>query len=177
MVAAIVIGIFIVVIFITLYFSTQNKPKNTEIVPQIYQSGVYSIIRKSPRETIKNHKPTSDQVAQFLNEQGTPAPEKLIKNWEKMLEMSIPIYALHPPVPMPENVNWIDYPRICKDLAIPSEYWTNQEEAPYLDSGVVPYFTNSIVSSPDAVRDQRLDRPFSLSSELSIIFWVHHRSG
>ncbi len=67
------------------------------------------------------------------------------EHWGKMLEMGIPIYALHPPVPIPENVNWIDYPRICSDLAIPSEYWPEQEEAPYLDSGVVPYFTNSIV--------------------------------
>lgn len=61
------------------------------------------------------------------------------KHWEKMLEMGIPIYALHPPIPTPENVVWLDYVGICERL------------------GVKPYFTNSIAYMLAVAVDEHVD--------------------
>jgi hypothetical protein len=63
----ITVVLIVVMIVLALYISMQKKDDvEEEKVPVIHTSGIYSVIRKSPRENIHPAKPTKEAIAGFL---------------------------------------------------------------------------------------------------------------
>lgn len=75
-----------------LYFVLQKKEEKD--FPTIHASGVFSLVRSSPRETLKNRILTIEQITEIVNSPGLkekvnqPA-EKYLELWEEILKNSI----------------------------------------------------------------------------------------
>ena len=88
----------ILVLVAVLLFMKANKPEEPSNSPIIHGSGIYSIVRRSPRETIIEFKPTVEHIGQYLagkNEDINGAAlsrddkKALIEHWKKQLELNI----------------------------------------------------------------------------------------
>lgn len=93
----IVILLILIVIFVPLR-SPQSKNVATSESDNLRVSGIYSIVRKSPREDIKNKKPTDKEILKYLatlneNITGKINSDKeklaLIDLWNNNIEKSI----------------------------------------------------------------------------------------
>ncbi len=95
----ITVVLIVVMIILALYISLQKKETiEEEKVPVIHTSGIYSVIRKSPRENIHPAKPTREAIAGLLttldkdvnNTQLTDADrERAASSYAEGLESSI----------------------------------------------------------------------------------------
>lgn len=99
-----IIGIvfFLVLILIAVRFgiAKQKLESERENQPVIHTSGIYSIVRKSPREDVKIVKPSKEEIVQYLADQNVDihetklsesAKNALLSTWEKALENSIQV--------------------------------------------------------------------------------------
>jgi hypothetical protein len=74
------------------YFIFQKKEEKE--FPTIHASGIFSLVRQSPREALNERRLTVEQVREALENAANPglvnAPaEKYLKLWEEMMELSI----------------------------------------------------------------------------------------
>lgn len=97
-----IIGIifFLVLILIAIRFgiSKQKSESERENLPVIHTSGIYSIVRKSPREDVEAVKPAKKEISQYLTDKNVDIHEiklsdsdknALISLWNTTLENSI----------------------------------------------------------------------------------------
>ncbi|MBF0432334.1 MAG: hypothetical protein HQK83_13700 [Fibrobacteria bacterium] len=78
------------------YFALQKKDDDSENFPTIHQSGVFSIIRKSPREALEKKQLTLEQIKEALaatlsKQEVEDQAESYYKLWTEILEESISI--------------------------------------------------------------------------------------
>jgi hypothetical protein len=75
-----------------------NRAKNDEetIPPMIHGSGIYSIIRRSPRDNIGDFKPSQEEIRKYLNDKnvnirGISPSERngLLAQWNELMEENI----------------------------------------------------------------------------------------
>jgi hypothetical protein len=69
MVLLLTIIVFLVIGLVAFYFSIQTKQRRIVEFPRIYASGIYSVIRRSPREIIPTVKPSAQSIQEFLQSQ------------------------------------------------------------------------------------------------------------
>lgn len=74
------------------YFVFQKKEEKE--FPTIHQSGIFSLVRQSPREALKERNLSLSQVQEALKNTQNPenvnsSPENYLKLWEELLENSI----------------------------------------------------------------------------------------
>jgi len=95
------IGLAILLIFILVAIrvgvNKEREPEKAE-QPVIHHSGIYSIVRKSPRENIAAHKPSIEDLRKYLALQNVDIQgkaisggekERLVESWQIDLEKSL----------------------------------------------------------------------------------------
>ena len=96
------ISIILLIILILIAIKTGlNRGQTTDestVQPVIHASGIYSIVKRSPRESVLAQKPPREDILQYLSElnvdsEGAPLSQKkkdlLIRQWETDIETSI----------------------------------------------------------------------------------------
>ncbi len=97
-----IVFLLILVLIAVRFGITKSTPVEEESGPDhpsiIHTSGIYSIVRKSPRESIDKHKPSEKEISQYLNSQNVDIngkhiseqdKEDIISFWNSSLENSI----------------------------------------------------------------------------------------
>ena len=93
------VGILLVVMLIAVRIGI-NKEKVEEdgLKPAIHASGIYSIIRKSPRESISDYKPSQEEILKYFSNKNVNSTDlllseadksKLMKQWNSQMEANI----------------------------------------------------------------------------------------
>ena len=73
----------------------RGKPEEEAASPLIHGSGIYSIIRRSPRENIGDYKPSQEEIRKYLFDKnvniavGDAEKEKFITAWNDQMEANI----------------------------------------------------------------------------------------
>jgi|WetSurMetagenome_2_1015567.scaffolds.fasta_scaffold00051_23 hypothetical protein len=71
----------------------REKPEEEVPSPMIHGSGIYSIIRRSPRENIGDYKPSQEEIRKYLIDKNVNIivgnPEKIIDAWNEQMEANI----------------------------------------------------------------------------------------
>ncbi|HMD67673.1 MAG TPA: hypothetical protein VKF42_02275 [Chitinivibrionales bacterium] len=71
----------------------REKPEEEVPSPMIHGSGIFSIIRRSPRENIGDYKPSQEEIRKYLIDKNVNmsfgGPEKLIAAWNDQMEANI----------------------------------------------------------------------------------------
>jgi hypothetical protein len=73
----------------------RGKPEDDIPSPIIHGSGIYSIIRRSPRENIGDYKPSQEEIRKYLFVKnvnidiGVPEKERLVAAWNDQMEANI----------------------------------------------------------------------------------------
>lgn len=88
--------LFLLLILIAIHIGLNRKSTSEEYVqPVLHTSGIYSIVRKSPREEISNHKPPSEEIRKYLedlnenNKEAAFPVNELLKKWDESLNKNI----------------------------------------------------------------------------------------
>ncbi|MBD3419558.1 MAG: hypothetical protein GF398_05500 [Chitinivibrionales bacterium] len=100
--ALIGIILFLILLLVAIHIGVNKKETSAEeegeARPVIHQSGIYSIVRKSPRESIDDIKPPIEEIRKYLggqNEDIYGAPlndqdrELIIRQWQHHLETNL----------------------------------------------------------------------------------------
>lgn len=90
---------FLVLILIAIRLGiTKRRDDSPEDATVIHTSGIYSIVRQSPRQAVPEHKPTEEQLRQYLASQNVDTNGKhlfegdsqsLLSDWSRRLQKSI----------------------------------------------------------------------------------------
>jgi hypothetical protein len=91
---------FLILVLLIVRFGISKQKPADEIENQtvIHTSGIYSIVRKSPRENITQYKPPDEVIIQYLEDQNVDIHDNelsesdkkaLISSWKTCLENSI----------------------------------------------------------------------------------------
>jgi hypothetical protein len=90
---------FLIVILIAFRVSvSRQKVEEGDDLPLIHASGIYSIVRKSPRETLRACKPTDAEIRKYLAQRIEITPgrvltsdekDDLISQWQALMEENI----------------------------------------------------------------------------------------
>jgi hypothetical protein len=95
------ISLAVLIVFILIAIRvgvTREKEQEKTSSGIIHQSGIYSIVRRSPRENVDQHKPAVEEIRKYLSSQNvdmfgkvlTPIDkETLLASWHQILEKSI----------------------------------------------------------------------------------------
>jgi hypothetical protein len=96
------LGLVLLIIILLLAVKVGIKKEQPEdqasAAPVIHKSGIYSIVRRSPRELIAGHKPTEEAIRQYLASQNEDIHgrrltdtirEDLLNRWKSSLDKSI----------------------------------------------------------------------------------------
>jgi hypothetical protein len=96
-------GIALLLIFLLIavrFGINKEKVENETCSPTIHTSGIYSIIRRSPRESIGDYKPSQEEIIKYLsdknvnmvgcNPSGIDA-KALIDSWNSQMELNISV--------------------------------------------------------------------------------------
>jgi hypothetical protein len=76
----------------------REKAENESPSPTIHTSGIYSIIRRSPRDSISDYKPSQEEIIKYLSDKNVNIPgandadidaAALIKSWNDQMELNI----------------------------------------------------------------------------------------
>jgi hypothetical protein len=73
----------------------RDKPEEEAPSPMIHGSGIYSIIRRSPRENIGDYKPSQEEIRKYLFDKNVNigmdgvSKEKLVSAWNEQMEANI----------------------------------------------------------------------------------------
>lgn len=150
--AYILLGVILLVIFLLIAVRvgvSREKPDDqATAAPVIHKSGIYSIVRRSPRDTIANHKPSSDEIRKYLDSKNEEInrhslsdsrKRALIDQWEELLERNISEVEAGDR----EGVEFYryDYPDsdyIC-DQAVPKDCFVSREQI-FNHPGLIPPF-------------------------------------
>ncbi|MBN1601205.1 MAG: hypothetical protein JW915_06330 [Chitinispirillaceae bacterium] len=99
MIVVIVIAVIFLALMLVALRVAITKPNHSEDDvhnPLIHASGIYSIVRKSPRDAVYEVKPDVEEIRKYLsnlneniNKFSPDAVENVINNWNKSLENSI----------------------------------------------------------------------------------------
>ena len=93
-----IIGIALLLIAMLVARIGMKRAKNEEETqsPMIHGSGIYSIIRRSPRDNIGDFKPSQEEIRKYLNERnvniGSISPKQrdlLFSKWNELMEANI----------------------------------------------------------------------------------------
>lgn len=97
-----IIFILILILVAIQCIITKQKSEIEKETPDspsiIHTSGIYSIVRKSPRDQISRHKPSEKEILQYLNQQNVltksdggvkPNKTELVMMWKTSLEHSL----------------------------------------------------------------------------------------
>ena len=93
------VGLLLVVMLIAVRIGI-NKEKVEEdgLKPVIHASGIYSIIRKSPRESISDYKPSQEEILKYFSNKNVNNTDlllseadksKLMNQWNSQMEANI----------------------------------------------------------------------------------------
>lgn len=97
-VAGVVFFVVLLLLAFNIGLKKANEGKGEEQEPVIHHSGIYSIVRKSPRENVHEHKPGEEEIRKYLeglNENSSIQTlsqgdkDALITEWKKSLEYNI----------------------------------------------------------------------------------------
>jgi hypothetical protein len=94
--------IFLLLVLVAIRVSFNNKDASAEIPnPLLHASGIYSIVRKNPREKIDEHKPSAEEIRKYLEsinvdnrdevKFSTEAIDMLVQNWTQSLNKNIEV--------------------------------------------------------------------------------------
>ncbi len=98
---AVSVAVILLVVFVLVAIRigiSKEQLDTGEPQPIIHKSGIYSIVRKNPREIITGHKPSPEELRKYLSSQNEDMKsnplsdhdkEELIKSWCSGLEKSI----------------------------------------------------------------------------------------
>ncbi|HUI93953.1 MAG TPA: hypothetical protein VLX68_17045 [Chitinivibrionales bacterium] len=93
-----IVGIFLLLVAMLIAVRIgMNKGKAAEEAPSpmIHGSGIYSIIRRSPRENIGDYKPSQEEIRKYLFDKNVNTrlsaqeKERLINSWNHQMEANI----------------------------------------------------------------------------------------
>ena len=93
------IALLLIVLLIAVRIGIKKEKAGNDIAsPTIHTSGIYSIIRRSPRESISDYKPSQEEIIKYLSDKnvnmsdsdrrGLDTP-KLIESWNCQMEFNI----------------------------------------------------------------------------------------
>ena len=94
-------GIALLLIFLLIAVRIgirKEKVENEIVSPTIHTSGIYSIIRKSPRESISDYKPSQEEIIKYLSDKNVNISDPgrrerdtaaLIESWNSQMELNI----------------------------------------------------------------------------------------
>jgi len=98
-IALITIILLIILVMIAIKIGLNRERIEEEAVhPVIHASGIYSIVKKSPRENIHDNKPSREEIIQYLdgiNEDinGLPLSDddkkRIVERWEESMEENV----------------------------------------------------------------------------------------
>jgi hypothetical protein len=94
--------IFLLLVLVAIRVSFNNKETSVEISnPLLHASGIYSIVRKNPREKIDQHKPSVEEIRKYLEcinvdsndavQLSGEAREQLVQKWTESLNKNIEV--------------------------------------------------------------------------------------
>lgn len=94
--------IFLLLVLVAIRISFNSKETDVEITnPLLHASGIYSIVRKNPREKIDQHKPSVEEIRKYLESINVntreaahisaEAIEKSINAWSESLNKNIDV--------------------------------------------------------------------------------------
>ncbi len=97
--ALIGIALLLILLLIALRIGINKEKVENEVrSPTIHTSGIYSIIRTSPRESISDYKPSQEEIGKYLSEKNVNITEsglsaaqatELLKSWNDQMELNI----------------------------------------------------------------------------------------
>jgi hypothetical protein len=93
------IALLLIVLLIAVRIGIKKEKAGNDIAsPTIHTSGIYSIIRRSPRESISDYKPSQEEIIKYLSDKnvnmsdfdrrGLDTP-RLIESWNGQMEFNI----------------------------------------------------------------------------------------
>ena len=93
------IALLLILLLIALRIGSNREKAELEPgSPTIHTSGIYSIIRKSPRDSICDYKPSQEEIIKYLSDKNVNISNfhrseadssALIKNWNNQMELNI----------------------------------------------------------------------------------------
>jgi hypothetical protein len=93
------IGLLLVVMLVAVRIGiNKEKIEEDNLKPVIHASGIYSIIRKSPRESISDYKPSQEEILKYFSSKNVNTTSSslseadkstLIKRWNNQMEANI----------------------------------------------------------------------------------------
>jgi hypothetical protein len=93
------IAVLLILLLIALRTGINKEKVESEMLsPLIHASGIYSIIRKSPRESICDYKPSQEEIIKYLSDKnvnmdGVPISKALtaalLNSWNAQMELNI----------------------------------------------------------------------------------------
>jgi hypothetical protein len=95
------LGIALLLIFLLIAVRigiNKEKTEDGNIQPVIHASGIYSIIRKSPRDSISDYKPSQEEIIKYFSDKNVNTGNialsegdisELIKSWNSQMELNI----------------------------------------------------------------------------------------
>jgi hypothetical protein len=94
-------GIALLLIFLLIAVRIgikKEKVENETCSPTIHTSGIYSIIRRSPRESMGDYKPSQEEIIKYLSDKNVNIPgldrsginvKALVESWNNQMELNI----------------------------------------------------------------------------------------
>lgn len=88
-----IIILSIILVGIGSYIVMQKNSDDDSTVPSLHTSGVFSLIRKSPKEDLERIKPSKADIIEFLKEQNIDGPDinQFSDAWQNSIDLSIRI--------------------------------------------------------------------------------------
>lgn len=94
--------IFLLLVLVAIRVSFHSKETSAEIPnPLLHASGIYSIVRKNPREKIDQHKPSVEEIRKYLEsidvdskdevQLSAEAINEAVQNWTESLNKNIEV--------------------------------------------------------------------------------------
>ncbi len=96
--SGVVIFAILMLIAFNIGLRKNNEEDASENEPLIHHSGIYSIVRKSPRENIAQHKPSQEEIRKYLsginedidgNTLSEEERQRIVTEWKERLEQNI----------------------------------------------------------------------------------------
>lgn len=95
---SIILLLILVIVAVRIGLNKENIGEETVIQPVLHGSGIYSIVKKSPRETIPDNKPPKEEIKQYISTliedtEGSVLSQSdkdnLIEQWEHAIDENI----------------------------------------------------------------------------------------
>ncbi len=93
----ITIGLILILVLVVIgvYLVSKTSEEKEKKEQVILSSGIYSVLRPSPRLNIQEHKPPLEEIETFLKKQELKLPKdkqrSLLKNWQNLMEENLKV--------------------------------------------------------------------------------------